>query len=471
VTLLERVRAAHPDAPIWAAQARQSAFLTAPEFEVLYGGAAGGGKTDALLVCGLLWLSRHPGAQVLFLRRTYPDLSLPGGAIPRSHELYAGHATWNGSEHKWTFPNGGAVQFGHLEHAGAHMNYRGAQIDLLLWDELTQVLLEPYLFLRSRVRPTKDGVVTGIRAATNPGDVGHAWVKRRWVDAAPWGEPFHVRAPGAEPVSARFIPAKLEDNPALLNRDPGYRNRLRELPDHLQRAYEAGDWDIYEGQFFGEWRREVHVCRPFVIPAHWTRWTATDYGFAAWWVNLSFARDPRTRRVYVYREMGEKGLRDEHQAVAITHAIRRDREALKIDPAAKLYTLHVGDPSMFAKRSEEGKPSIASVYQQRGVALEPGMNNRKHGWAVVRRALATKEVDPVTGEQREKPPRLQVFDTCVNLIRTLPEMPRDPLDPEDLADVIRGQKTEDDFCDALRYGLVAEASPPSPGVRPVVIGG
>lgn len=465
MTLLERVRAANPDAAIWAAQPRQAAFLKAPEFEVLYGGAAGGGKTDALLVCGLLWISRYPGAQVLFLRRTYPDLSLPGGAIPRSHELFAGHATWNGSEHKWSFPNGGAVQFGHLEHAGAHFNYRGAQIDLLLWDELTQVLLEPYLFLRSRVRPTKDGIVTGIRAATNPGDVGHAWVKRRWVDAAPWGEPFHVRIPGADPVTARFIPAKLEDNPALLTRDPGYRSRLRELPDHLQRAYEAGDWDIYEGQFFGEWRRELHVCAPFAIPPHWLRWTATDYGFAAPFVHYAFSRDPRTKRVYVYRELFEKGLRDEQQAEAITRAIRRERAVLGLDPETPpIHVRHVGDPSMFNKRSEEDKPSIAAVYRQKGIPLVPGSNNRKQGWAVVRRALATKEIDPETGEEREKSPRLQVFETCSHLIRTLPEMVRDPLDPEDLADVIRGQKTEDDPVDALRYGLVAEASPPAPRV-------
>jgi hypothetical protein len=470
MTLLERVRAAHPDAAIWAAQPRQATFLKAPEFEVLYGGAAGGGKTDALLVCGLTWISRYPGAQVLFLRRTYPDLSMQGGAIPRSHELFTGHATWNGSEHRWTFPDGGSLQFGHLEHANAHMNYRGAQIDLLLWDELTQALLEQYLFLRSRVRPTRDGIVTAVRAATNPGDVGHVWVKKRWVEAAPWGEPFHIRIPGADPVTARFIPAKLEDNPAMLRRDPGYRSRLRELPDHLQRAYEAGDWDIYEGQFFDEWRREAHVCKPFAIPANWVRWTATDYGFGAPFVNLSFARDPKTRRIYVYRELYAQGLRDEHQADAIARACKAEAATFQ-DPPAKLFALHVGDPSMFNGRDEHGKPSIASVYRQRGIALIPGENSRKHGWAVVRRALATKEIDPVTGEERAKPPRLQIFDTCLELIRTLPAMVRDALDPEDLADVVRGKKTEDDPSDCLRYGLMIEAQPARAQKQSVAFGG
>lgn len=452
----------HPAAPVWRSQPRQSVFLKAAEFEVLYGGAAGGGKTDALLVCGLEWVRRY-GAQVLFLRRTYPDLSMPGGAIPRSHELYHGHGGWNGSEHKWSFPNGGTVQFGHLENATSHMNYRGAQIDLLLWDELTQATLEQYLFLRSRVRPTKDGVVTAIRAATNPGDVGHVWVKKRWVDAAPWGEPFHVRAEGAEPVTARFIPAKLDDNPALLNRDQGYRDRLKELPDHLRRAYEDGDWDIYEGQFFDEWSREQHVCKPFTIPPHWVRWTSTDYGYADPFCHLAFARSPATRRVYVYREMYETKVYDDRQAGMIAAAVKAERENLKIeDPGVRLYAAHFADPSMFNKRGETNQPSIADVYAAGGVPLLRAGNDRKSGWAIVRRALRW---------DAEKAPRLQIFDTCVNLIRTLPGLPRDPLDPEDVADVIRGQKTEDHAADALRYGLVAEAMPPTPGVRMAVIGG
>lgn len=467
-TLLERIRAQHPDAPIWAAQPRQAAFLKAPEFEVLYGGAAGGGKTDALLVCGLTWISRYPGAQVLFLRRTYPDLSMPGGAIPRSHELFHGHAVWNGSEHKWTFPDGGTLQFGHLEHGTAHLNYRGAQIDLLLWDELTQASLEQYLFLRSRVRATRPGVVTAIRAATNPGDVGHAWVRQRWVDAAPWGEPFHVRTAGAEPVSARFIPARVDDNQRLLERDPGYKDRLAELPDHLRRAYLEGDWDIYEGQYFEEWRQDVHTCKSFDVPPDWTRWLAVDYGFADPFCALFLARAPDTRRtVYVYRELYAPGLRDQQQAELIVKAAKGER-----------LSLAVLDPSMFNERREQEKPSIASVYA--GVfragglfgvrgdeqqPLYPASNARIPGWNAVRALLAH---DPAAMQK----PRLQVMrERCPNLIRTLPAMVRDPLDPEDLADKVKGVKTEDHAVDALRYGAMVEATAPRKQPERVRFGG
>jgi len=197
-----------------------------------------------------------------------------------------------------------------------------------------------------------------------------------------------------------------------------------------------------------------------VIPPHWTRWTATDYGYAAPFCHLAFARSPK-REIYVYREIYAAGLRDRDQVREITRRNREERELLGIDEGVRLYARHIGDPSMFARREESNEPSIANVYRAGGIALEPGINNRKHGWSVVRDGLAWTD---------DRPPRVRVFrGRCPNLVRTLPSMVHDPLDPEDLADAIKGVKSEDHAVDAFRYGLVAEAQHASPGVRDVMV--
>jgi hypothetical protein len=185
--------------------------------------------------------------------------------------------------------------------------------------------------------------------------------------------------------------------------------------------------------FFTEWNPELHVCDSFDPDPTWTRWTCTDYGFAVPWATYWLARSPE-RRIYVYRELYRTGLRDEEQADLIATKSLGER-----------IVRHIGDPSMFNKRGEQDKPSIASVYKQHGVKLEPGVNSRIPGWQAFRRALA--------GDL----PRLQIMrDRCPNLIRTIPAMVRDTLDPEDLADKVNGVRTEDDAVDAIRYGLMAE---------------
>jgi len=271
------------------------------------------------------------------------------------------------------------------------------------------------------------------------------------ADMNPTDPGFHLYAREAA-GHVRFFQVRHADNPTITE---ARLAPLRALTGYRLRRLYHGERVAAEGMYFTEWDPAIHVVDPFPIPAHWTRWTATDYGYAAPFCHLAFARDPATRTVYVHRELYAAGLHDHQQAALVTDRIRRERESLKLEGASRLYSLHVGDPSMFAKRTEVNLPSIASVYQQKGVPLVPGMNNRKHGWSVVRRALVP---------DGDTPSRLRVFRTCTNLIRTLPAMVVDPLDDEDLADAIKGKKTEDHAVDALRYGLVAEASPPAPRV-------
>ena len=424
---------------LWVAQDRQREFLHRTEDEVLYGGAAGGGKTDALLADAIRLCVEHPGAKTMFLRRTFKDLSRPGSAIDRSKELLTGVANWRGSDFKWEFADygGSVLAFAHLENPGDVYSYQGTQLDGLYWDEVTQFTEEQYQFLRSRVRATVPGVKPKIRAATNPGNIGHGWVRKRWVDAAPWGSPFPIRAEsGAVIASGCFIPARVSDNRRLLERDPGYATRLEGLPEHLRRAYLDGDWDIFAGQVFTEWRRDKHVVRAFTVPKDWPRWCGVDFGYGAPWCCLWLARAPGGT-VYVYREAYQKGLSDWDQA----KRIRRESHGEDVRWV-------VADPSAFSKQPN-GK-SIADVYfDSAGIRLSRGNNDRLSGLQRLHEYLRPG----VEGLE----PGLQVFDTCANLIRTLPALVYDDHNVEDV-----DSASDDHSYDALRYALMAsKVKPPA----------
>ncbi len=418
---------------VWRAQPKQREFLLRTEYQVLYGGSAGGGKTDALLINHVLTCERYPGAKTLYLRRTFADLNKPGSAIPRSRELLHGRAHWNDQQHKWTFGNGSILQFGHLQTAADVYDYQGAQVDLLSFDELTQFQEEQFDFLATRVRATVPGVKPTIRAATNPGGVGHGFVRRRFVDAGPWGEPFPLRdretgevlidPVTGEPQLGIFIPAKVADNPALLQRDPGYAARLSGLPEALRRAYLEGDWDLFQGQVFSAFRRDLHVCRPFSIPPEWPRWRAVDYGFHAPFCCLWFARSP-DHVVYVYRELYATGMSDAEQARHIHGASAGER----------IWTTY-GDPSMWS--TQPNGTTIAQVYASNGVQMVKANNDRLAGLQRVHQALTEEPV-------------LQIFEGCVNLIRTLPALVYDQHNVEDV-----DTDGEDHSYDSLRYGLAA----------------
>lgn len=219
---------------------RQGAFLAYPTLEVGYGGAAGGGKSVALLMAALQYV-QVPGYHAILIRRTFADLNLPAALIPMSHEWLAPtDARWNGQEHRWTFPSGATLSFGYCENANDIYRYQGAALAFVGFDELTQFPEHPYRYLFSRLRKRRElPVPLRFRAGFNPGGIGHDWVRARFVDG--------------QTDRRRFVPAKLEDNPHL-DRE-SYEEALEQLDGVTRAQLRHGNWDVRpEGNLFKrEW--------------------------------------------------------------------------------------------------------------------------------------------------------------------------------------------------------------------------
>lgn len=404
--------------------------------EVVLEGPADTGKSRACLEKLYLCARNYPGMRGGIFRKTRASLTQTAMATLERAVLPAGAAAFHHADQEYRFPNGSKLIVAGLDDPE---KIKSLELDVAYVQEISELDEEDYEILTTRVTG-RSAVMpyAQLVADMNPTFPGF-WLYRR-------------EAAGA----VVFLHATHADNPTIT---PERLAPLRALTGYRYRRLYLGERVATEGMFFPEWDPGVHLCDPFPVPRHWTRWTATDYGYADPFAHYAAAREPGTRRIYVFRELYAAGLRDHQQVDLITSRIRSEYDDLGLRAGAGLYACHVGDPSMFAKRAEQDKPSIATVYAERGVALAPAGNNRKHGWSVVRDALAH-------GPDRE--PRLRVFrNRCPNLVRTLPAMVHDPLDAEDLADKIRSVKTEDHAVDALRYLLVAEASPPPPEARAV----
>lgn len=434
---------------LWAAQPRQNEFLVnhAAVYEGFYGGAAGGGKTDTLLIYQASRRMAYPGSKGLFLRRRFTDLKQPGAALDRFLELFGGMVSYNANDHKATWPNGSVTQFGYMDSDADRLQYQGAQFDDVTFDELTQFTELQYKYLFSRVRVTNQvnadlGMRGQVRAAGNPGGIGHAWVKARFVDVCRDSvfvdpEIFIEQPDGTRFYPDRvFVPASVDDNIALMQSDPQYKLGLMMLPEAERRALLDGDWDIFDGQFFSEWRREVHLADPLMPPAHWRRFIGFDWGWSAPWVALFGAQNPDTRQVFVYRELSGTKMHDSEIARTIMEASRGERiEAM------------YADPSIWSKKNMTSTAEIMQSVPGWHIRMEPANNDRAEGWRRVHEYLAWQ---PDGSGGIGQSPLLVIGRNCVGLTRTLPTQIHDQIKVEDL-----DSDGEDHWVDALRYMLVA----------------
>jgi len=421
--------------------------------ELLYGGMAGGGKSDFLLWHPYNACQRYPGLQVLILRRTFSQLrrSLIRRSLERFDRAVCKYLV---TETTWKFTNGSSIEFGYLESDMDVYNYDSAEYDIIEWDELTQMPTPfPYLYLFSRLRSKLSirarGFVPHVVAATNPGRVGAAWVKARFVDTAPAdtrtvhelvddeGNAIAFDDDGQPMFGTRiFLPATLDQNRYISRAQ--YTASLANLPKAQREALLSGSWDTIEGQYFTEWDRSLHVVDPFTIPAWWTRLRCIDYGHFAPFCCLWLAFDG-DNTAWVYRELYKRNLTPKQQAAAILDAQAPGEHIA--------YTII--DPSTMA-RTGVGIP-IAQQYVEAGVPVRPGLNARVAGWARVRDFLRpVEQPGPNPDDPPILVPGLRVFSTCTDLIRTLPMLVHDLTDPEDL-----DSDGEDHAADALRYGLMS----------------
>ena len=414
---------------------RQTAFVRADAFEVLYGGAAGGGKSYGQMADALLYAYRYPGSRQLILRRTYGELERT--LLRLAMELYPRKSfTYLSSRHEGRFSNGSVLDFGGIENENDVYKYQSAEYDVIRFDELTHFSEGSYRYLLSRVRGA-NGYPKQVKSTTNPGGPGHGFVKARFIDPAAPDELFY-----ADGTSRLFLPATLRDNPFLTGADPDYGKRLLLLPERERRALLDGDWDVFEGQYFHEFDRRVHTCAPFPIPAHWRRYRALDYGLdmlACYFIAL----DERGR-AYVYKEIYQPGL--------IASAAAKEILRLTDEPIRATYA----PPDLWSRHKDTGR-STAEIFGENGIALSRVRAERVQGWMALKEWLAVGQ-----DEQGQEAAGLCIFHNCRNLIRTLPALCVDPLNPNDVA---REPHELTHAPDALRYFVAGRPRAASPAAK------
>ncbi len=423
---------------------RQWAFVNASADEVLFGGAAGGGKSYGQLADALLYALKYPGSRQLLLRRTYPELEK--SLIRQAQEMFPRNLfAYNKSARSGRFAGGSILDFGALGEESDVYKYQSAEYDVIRFDELTHFTEQMYVYLISRLRGAND-FPKSVRSTTNPGGVGHGWVKSRFVDI---GEPEKVYSFTAG--SRVFLPAKVQDNCFLLKKDPDYVRRLENLSDKDRRALLYGDWDIFEGQYFSDWDRTKHVISPFAIPKEWRRYFVMDYGLdmlAAYLVAVD-----EGGCAYVYRELYE-GKDNGGEGHIVSAAAQRIKEMCR---GEDIYC-YLAPPDLWSRLKDSGK-SIAALFAEYGIHLTRAANGRVSGWFQLKEWLC-----PVLCEDGQKRPKLRVFSNCVNLIRTLPALQADDKNPDDVA-THPHELTH--APDALRYFVASQPRPvpPRPSVK------
>lgn len=441
---------------------RQLAFIEAQADEVLFGGAAGGGKSYGQLLDTLLYAIRYPGSRQLLLRRTFPELE--NSLILQHLELFPPKPwyDYNVSRHVGTLQNGSKVFFGYSENEKDVRRYQSAEFDVIRFDELTHFTEYQYTYLLSRLRGTRP-YPRSMKSSTNPGGIGHAWVKARFITGAEPNVPQTVQSRGGS-MTRVFLPSRLTDNPVLLQNDPDYISRLRALPEKEYKALLLGEWDLYEGQVFAEWRNDpahyadgawTHVIKPFPVPGHWRIWRGFDFGYAkpfsvGWYAATPDGKCFRIHEWYGCTGEPDVGLKLTPQQIAHEiHELEQNHELLR-----GRQVIGVADPAIFSRSVGESVAEMMAAHPNY-VLFSPGDNNRLAGKMQMHYRLAFDK----NGECG-----LQVFEPCKEFIRTVPALVYSPACPEDV-DTTR----EDHIYDECRYVLMANPiSPRAAAALPVI---
>lgn len=432
---------------------RQNEFHRSPAKYRLFGGAAGPGKSKALLMEAIVIANDNPGSNTLVLRRTFPELEQSLLLYFRRDVPRCSYQSYQDSKHVVTWWNGSTTRFGYCQNENDVYQYQGSEFLFIGIDELTLFTLRQWQFLTSRNRCPIPGSFPCMAGATNPGNIGHAWVKSLWIDkipAAGMEEAQHY-----DPSDYAFIPARVGDNP-IYAADASYLKTLRSLPANLRRAFLDGDWDVFAGQYFDRFNPASNVARAeeFEWRPWWPRWISVDWGFehpaAVYWhagIPPGGARSgqkPKSggdrcdqaegHRVATYREFMTRHTAPRELAREIVarslgtdagNSLREKIDAIYLSPDA------------FARRTDEASiaEQMGDIFAEAGFPRPvPADNDRVGGWMLMYQMLEAGE--------------WVITDNCVELIRTLPTLVRDSAAVEDIE-----KMDGDDPADAARYGL------------------
>src|SRR5271157_3433792 len=491
----------------WKPTKRQEDFLEIPDtvFEGLYGGAAGGGKTEVLLMLPIVKKTKldkplytHPRFKMLYLRRTFPELD--NEVIPRSKEFYtaAGFYPFQDQKKRWTHSSGAIVQFGHCEYEKDVAKYDTSEYTIIVFDEATSFTPYQYNYLTfSWCRTASPDLTAFVRSGTNPGNLGHSYFRKRFIEPCKTGnvilrETREILGK-SQTILRIFIPSKVQDNPHLITNDPGYVARLNKLPEKDRAAKADGDWWAYSGQVFGDFRENhitgepanaLHVVDPFPIPLYWARILSIDWGYSAMMIAGWYAINPVPSpqfpaKVYKYREY-----------TALKTNISTWAEHVRKLSGNEIITSFVLDPSAWGHRGDEY--TIAEqVMQYTGMSPKKADNDRISGklllqeylrWVPRPASITPEKFDHETAQKIYekggykafqdyqdlfKPqeienllPKFQIFDTCTETIKTLPlcnykkdkDKPSTSSDDEGNSEDVEEFRGDDPY-DETRYGI------------------
>ena len=419
----------------------QSVAFNSDAYELLYGGAAFGGKSEMLLHDGLKQIG-NPNYKALILRRTFPELR---ELIDRSYTVFPKlGGKWNEQAKRWSFPSGATYQFGYCETYADVMQYQGQQYAWIGYDELGQCTEERiWTYLMSRNRAPYKGIKTYMRGSANPGGPGHHWLKRRFIQNCPTnGTPVVVGG-----LSRAFVQAFMTDNKIGMELDPQYEKRLDALPETERAWLKYGDWNAGAGMGLADLQKEKHLIDPFEIPANWTLFGAFDWGFNHPFAFGLFAAD-EDGNVFLVESVHGRRLQPDQ----IAHRIIESIPGYDIRGLSNIAAGH----DCWADRKARGElvPTIAEQFYELGLLLDKANISRIAGVQNMRRYLTWKSP---SGE--EFPPRFRIFRTPSNM-RVFDCLESRVSDPDNIEDILKTDANDqgeggDDFYDMVRYGLAS----------------
>lgn len=423
---------------------KQQLFFEADNRFIGYGGARGGGKSWALRTKFMLLAFNYPGLRLLLLRKTLPELR-ENHLIPMLQVLN-GVAKYKKDERAFIFPNGSRLRLGYCDSENDIYQYQGQEYDIIGVEECTHFTWAQIQFLTTCNRTTRTDIKPRMYFTGNPGGVGHNWFKRLFVKRR-----FES---GEDPDDYIFIPATIDDNDVLMESNPEYVKSLDALPEKLRQAHRFGNWDIFDGQFFEEFRdnpegyqtgKDTHVIEPFEIPREWNIYRSFDFGYAkpfscAWWAVDYDGRLYRILELYGCTKTPNEGVKWTPEKIFQEIAtIEREHRWLK---GKQIFG--VADPSIW---DDSRGVAIAETAAKCGVYFDKGDNKRLPGWMQVHYRLSFDE---------NGIPMMYIFNTCQGFIRTIPELQYSTTNPEDL-----DTTGEDHIADETRYMCMARPVPPT----------